>query len=127
MSKFAKISFDHRDSAVRVRRFWVWWNDTAVRVAVKPGETLMLSEGSRTEEGFYRQETTYRVNVGRHTVETETWRRERDCDGLHEGISKSECHWHDLEAEFPTAETPPWIPAMPKWRRLGRDGEPKND
>ena len=114
----AKI-YDNRDHSIRIRRFWIWYKNSPVRVALKPGQTLHLWEGGRTDEGFSNQETTFFLNVARRTVEMGIGWRARDCDGLHTGGSDHECRWCDLEAREPREENKHWVPRMPLWKKLG--------
>lgn len=60
-------------------RFWVYVNDTAVKITLKPGQTLRHYRAEQTEEGWQSYDVTWHSD-GVH-VHREWCSDGRDCDG----------------------------------------------
>ena len=95
-------------------RFWNYVNGSAVKLTIRPGQTLSWSQCWRHEEGWSRETVTFsHVGTG---VEVESISDGRDCDGYMSAKSSSYCpianlskgsiregvkfpRWHDPEVE----------------------------
>lgn len=63
----------------RNARFWVFINDSPVKLTLRPGQTLRWCHSSPTEEGWSAEGYTYHHEGDRVTLEHVT--DGRDCDG----------------------------------------------
>jgi len=69
-------------------RFWIFPRLTAVKLTIRPGQTLTYQESHRTEEGYSASSETFIYDEEQKLV-IDTWATEgRDCDGIlrHTGI-----------------------------------------
>lgn len=103
-------------------RVWVHHKDSVVRLTLYNGaDSIYLSDSGHTDEGWFSQFASYRLDNG--IVYNTIDRRERDCDGLME--TYSDWHW-PVGGET----TPRWIDwdsegidlfdetiRMPNWER----------
>lgn len=65
-------------------RFWIYWNGN-VKITLAPGETITLSGGGRTDEGYQFHSETYSFDG--YEIECSLERHGRDCDGPFESQS----------------------------------------
>lgn len=70
-----------------VIRFWHYWNGDWVRLTIRNDETLTLSHGERTDEGYERRDCTIECLIDQGTglflLDREDYWTARDCDGPH--------------------------------------------
>jgi hypothetical protein len=60
-------------------RFWIWWNQSWVKLTLKPGQEVTLLSGGPTDEGYSHSAETY-VHEG-DRVACSVANESRDCDG----------------------------------------------
>lgn len=94
-------------------RFWAFINNSMVRIAIHPGQTLHHSAFQHTDEGFERFSRSW-THDGRFVSES-SYCRSRDCDGLYENWWEREC-----EADRMAAVSNVHVPGhlLPEWRHL---------
>ena len=98
---------NHRQTKVR---FWVFWNGSWVKLTVKAGYPVVLSEYQSTDEGYDSTELTYSL------VEDEVLRKQhrhaQDCDGPLETIE----HRTADSQKLAVLETPDPMVKLPDWQ-----------
>ena len=113
----ASKSFDPHASELRVRRFWVWHHDSPVRLCLRLGESITLSEGGRTDEGGYSSSSTYHISCGRVVCETHT--DSTDCDGRMSSHNTVDCSVYELESRTgPDDDALACSVRWPAWERV---------
>lgn len=86
-------------------RFWIYWNDTFIKVRLRPGQTLRLHRFARDEEGWSaRTETWFHDDT---EVATTVHFEGVDCDGRTSETRSFRCVLFDLQRE----------PVNPLWRQ----------
>ncbi len=80
-------------------RFWIWRNETYVKVSIGYGDTIEFNHFERHDEGFLSSWDGYRHDGDR--VVYETHNRSSDCDGLFESSSESHALLADLRSVEP--------------------------
>lgn len=99
-------------------RFWIWYNDSWVKLTMRPGQVIEFVAGGSTDEGCWSECRSFvmsgpEVRPEYATVTEECCRYERDCDGPHEESSQYECILHLLQnRDIAVAGAPP----LPAWQ-----------
>ena len=93
---------------MRNARFWVFWNDGAVKITLKPGQSLSVEVGGPTDEGWYREGITWHhegVTVRRECADDGS-----DCDGRLTHYGESRCCIYGLASgnEVDGQQMPAW-------------------
>lgn len=70
-------------------RFWIYHNDSVVKLTLRPEEEVSFFSGGLTDEGYSYQTEIYR-HQGDH-VERTIDASSRDCDGRFDSYSKFTC------------------------------------
>lgn len=92
-------------------RFWVWWNQTWCKITLRPGQSVSMSCGGPTDEGFSVKAEGYCHDGDRVSA----WIRHdsRDCDGPHSWDWDGYCPLNQLKAN----EADEHGPACPAWEK----------
>lgn len=102
--------------SIKTARFWIWWNESHVRLSLRDGQSLTAYRANQTEEGWESVSATY-TREG-DTILREVTRDGRDCDGRMTVHDESAAALADLGAGWLTRETlngeDAWI-TYPKW------------
>lgn len=78
-------------------RFWFYWNQTWVKLTIKPNTTITLSTGRvATEEGWSAEHEMFHFSEG--VVWRESVDEGRDCDGFISNYNASCCHIGNLRS-----------------------------
>lgn len=83
-------------TATRNARFWIWHNQSWVKLTLQPHETLEILEGGYTDEGYSHECTTYTHDGD--GVSREYTCNACDCDGPISNQTDSYCSLEDLRA-----------------------------
>lgn len=78
-------------------RLWTFWHEGMVRITVRPGKTVTLYRGERTDEGYSRRWETYELFDGILTMRAET--DSRDCDGQYSTSATYFAHVSRLQVD----------------------------
>lgn len=99
-----------------VVRFWVWHLEGYVRLKLRQNEPVTWRSWGTTDEGFCEVSETFELSG--LVVTCESYRRERDCDGLTERTIRLVCPVHDLAANITSdgIATPDWSPLGESYR-----------
>lgn len=104
-------------------RFWVYANDSYVKLSLQEGESLRRSYGGPCEEGFSYTTESWKMVDGE--IISEVYNSSSDCDGPHSYYNSSvwdgeetfipETYDGDSDSYVPMDGCPP----MPKWTGTG--------
>ena len=75
-----------------------WWG--AVKVTLRPGQSLTTEHAGRCDEGWSRECETLTYDLDDMAVRAERFSEGRDCDGYHSDYRVSVCPLADLAARF---------------------------
>lgn len=95
---------------------WVWHADRWQGLRLAPGESVTLSEGGRTDEGWSRSDETYTRTEDGSVVLLDAYSDGVDCDGRLSTTWHGVCPVGDLGA-VPEDDHGP---ARPRWTELSR-------
>ena len=62
-------------------RFWVYWNDSLVKVTLKPGQEIQMHCGGTTEEGYSSEYVVFEYDEAEQIVHRRGGTIAKDCDG----------------------------------------------
>jgi hypothetical protein len=88
-------------------RFWVYANDSLVKLTLKPGQVLRHVEGGYTDEGYSWTETRWEYDDFDCKLLRSKTTESRDCDGRMDYFSEYECglielnYSRDGEEDYP--------------------------
>jgi hypothetical protein len=102
---------------MRNARFWIWANDQAIKMTLKPGQRLTHYVGGPTEEGWHAETTTWEYLDG--AVYRDWVSDGRDCDGRLTRGGQDRCAVHQLSAGYDSTEDGVTYPA---WQETRDDG-----
>jgi hypothetical protein len=91
-------------------RFWVWHGEGYVKLTLKPGQSLSVSRGGPTDEGYYYRSTTW-THEG-ETVERADYSEASDCDGRLDSHCTCVCPIEKLREPSDIS-----VP-LPEWERV---------
>lgn len=96
-------------ATIKNARFWIWWHGSWTKLTLRPGQSLTMSHGGPTDEGFYARSEGYMHDGDRVSA----WIREdsRDCDGPLSRDWDGHCMIDQLKAN----EADEYGPARPAW------------
>lgn len=78
-------------------RFWIWWNESHVKLTLEPGQTITIGYGGATDEGNSWHSETYEFDG--EVVECSIADEGRDCDGGYGHYANYCCHIDRLKQE----------------------------
>lgn len=90
-------------------RFWLWWNQSWVKITLRPGESVSMYTGAPTDEGYSCEAQVYSYDEDVVEYAITTWGS--DCDGRHEWHGNGHCHVSNLQAN----DADEHGPARPEW------------
>lgn len=96
-------------------RFWFWWNDSAVKLTLRPGQTINFGTGGPDEEGWHYDAET--IDYHGDFLTRKTYSGGTDCDGRLERESRLRCHVLGLRF-YPYGNDNAQKIAFPKWEML---------
>lgn len=99
-------------------RFWVYVNDTFVRISLTDGQALTHRAGGATDEGWSSEANVWALEG--NTVRHECYQDGRDCDGRLSSEYVTECPVADLGAHRISGDDE-WAlsaPALPSWQKV---------
>lgn len=94
-------------------RFWTFYHGSPVKITLKPGQSLCLSECGAHEEGYSEAHDFY-THAGEY-VTNEWYNGGSDCDGRHHESGVSQCRIDKLNSE-PASEDFPYF-ARSTWEK----------
>jgi len=106
-------------------RFWVYSNGSAVKITLRPGQALHHMVCGPTEEGWFRESTSWTLAEDEPIVYREWSIEGADCDGRHGDYGKDYCEISKLlSGNEPyiadESEIGAWVGVVwPAWERLG--------
>lgn len=104
---------------MRSYRFWMFHNDSWVKIKVKENEVLDIAFGGPDEEGFCWEEISFFVEDGRLFLE---WDRQmQDCDGRYDISGESVCKIIDGKLDLKPCADPDNGPPggmVPNWENV---------
>lgn len=77
-------------------RFWTFENNAAVKLTLRPGQTLTHFTFQRDDEGYHASQTRW-THDGKGVDRSDYWEG-RDCDGVTEGAYESYCALRGLHS-----------------------------
>lgn len=92
-------------------RFWIWWNNSWIKLTLRPGQSVSMGKGGPNDEGFCCESQGYQHDGDR--VSSYVRIDSRDCDGPHTYDWDGFCLLADLKA----AEADEYGPARPTWTK----------
>lgn len=109
------------DSLYPNARFWVFENQSYVRLTLKPFESLSMHSGGLTDEGYGYFWSRWTYEAGEGVVTLEYSSDERDCDGRLSRGGELACPVAELDGLEPAWEggerRSDWREAEPAWQR----------
>lgn len=100
-----------KNHTTETARFWIFWNGSDVRLALKDGQTVTFSKGGPTEEGWQREYRSYSREG--EIITREILRDGVDCDGRMTTDETDETTLAEIR------RTPPFAGNMPYWTAVG--------
>lgn len=77
-------------------RFWIFWNNSFVKLTLAPGQVIHVAAGGATDEGWRRECQRYE-HCGDH-IASEYSEMGADCDGRHDWHCETQCTLDRLAA-----------------------------
>lgn len=97
---------------IKTIRFWIWHNESPVRLSLQDGQELQLTGGGHNEEGYSYWSDTYSRED--NIVRCEHFTTSRDCDGRLDTDSVSQFEFGDRAVD--ENEFAPGI-LFPTWKK----------
>ncbi|MBR0998800.1 hypothetical protein ABIF65_003718 [Bradyrhizobium japonicum] len=104
---------------MKTARFWHYHKSGAVKIKLRPGQTVHHSHGGRTDEGWHRESNAFQFD-GR-TVTVEWCNDGADCDGRLTRSGISHCAADRLTAGYHDTETGESFPDWQEGESSQRD------
>lgn len=100
----------------RNARFWTWENNGWVKLTLKPGESLTHATCGPTDEGYFRESSTWSYEDDIITCDYHSF--ERDCDGPMERNVMLECNVANLASIPECNDEYGYNPPRPDWEKV---------
>lgn len=95
-----------RKEQTKVARFWVWWNQGYVKLTLREGKRIDLSNSEATDEGYNYIAESYTIDGP--MLNCEVAHGGSDCDGRIDNYREHEAPINELRYRCSIGECPEW-------------------